>query len=51
VNTKLRGVNANREAARAGRNVITTQRPLTPFIDLSAGIERKRVRWDGYATG
>ena len=41
---ELRGVDADREPARAGIEIVAGQRPLPPRIELALGIERQRMR-------
>ena len=48
---ELRGVNADRQSAGAGVDVIARQRALMPGVERAVGIERQRMRGDHRSLG
>ena len=45
-NGELRGVDPNRDAARAGRVIVARQRALVPFVELSRSGQCEWMRWN-----
>ena len=43
---ELRRVDADREAARAGVEVVAGQRPLAALVEAAVGVQRERMRGD-----
>ena len=46
---ELRGVDADRQAAGAGVEIVARQRALAPRIELALGVKRERMRWNDNA--
>src|SRR6478672_3857613 len=40
---ELRGMHANRETSRTGLNIVTSERALSPFVEVTRSIQGKRM--------
>src|SRR5437867_3572789 len=47
--SKLRGMDSDRQPARACGSIISKERPLAALVEFSRARERQRAGWDGQA--